>query len=72
MEGVANNAKAINVRVTNKNYKSIDPYNVFKVEYLWNDWVKKDGVNANLVKYGSPKFKYPIDFAFSPRLRYSS
>ena len=22
---------------------------VFEAEYLWNGWVKKDGVNANLV-----------------------
>ena len=72
MEGVANNAKAINVRVANENYKSRNPCDVFKVEHLWNDWVKKDGVNANLIKYGSPKFKYLINFAFSSRLSYSS
>ena len=34
---------------------------MFKVEYLWNGSVKKDGVKAN-------NFKYPINFAFSPRL----
>ena len=22
---------------------------MFKVEYLWNSWVKKDGINANLI-----------------------
>ena len=41
---------------------------MFEVEYLWNGWVKKNGVNANLVYYHSPNFNYPIDFAFSPRL----
>ena len=29
----------------------------FKVEYLWNGRVKKDGVDAKLVYYNSPKFK---------------
>ena len=41
---------------------------MFEVEYLWNGWVKKDGVNANLVQYDLPNFKYPIGFVFSPRL----
>ena len=41
---------------------------VFEVEYLWNGWVKKDGVNANPVLCDLPNFKYSIDFAFSPRL----
>ena len=31
---------------------------VFEVEYLCNEWVKKDGVNANLVQYDWPNFKY--------------
>ena len=22
---------------------------VFKIEYLWNGWIKKDGVNAKVV-----------------------
>ena len=47
--GVANDAKAINVRVANKNYNIRGLYIVFEVEYLWNDLVKKNGVNANLV-----------------------
>ena len=41
---------------------------VFKVEYLRNGWVKKDGVRANVVLCDWPNFRYPIDFAFSPRL----
>ena len=45
------------------------PIVVFKVKYLCNGWVKKDGVNANLV-YDWPNFSVDIlnDFAFSPRL----
>ena len=39
---------------------------MFEVEYLWNGWVKKDGVNAN---YAIGLILYiPIDFAFSTRL----
>ena len=39
------------------------------VEYFWNDWIKMDEVNTNLVQYDSPNFRYtPIDFAFSPSL----
>ena len=41
---------------------------MFEVEYLWTGWVKKDGVNANLVLCDWPNFRYPIDFAFSPHL----
>ena len=36
------------VRVANKNIIR-DTYAVFEVEYLWNGWVKKDEVNANLI-----------------------
>ena len=32
-----------------KTYNIRGPDVVFEVEYLWNDSVKKDGVNANLV-----------------------
>ena len=49
LEWVTNDTKAINFRVSNKNYNIRVPYTVFEVEYLWNGWVKKDGVNANLV-----------------------
>ena len=41
---------------------------LFKVEYLWNSWVKKDVVNANLVLCDRRTLDTPIDFAFSPRL----
>ena len=41
---------------------------MFEVEYLRNGWVKKDGINANLVQRNLHNFKYPFDFAFSPRL----
>ena len=37
-------------------------------EYLWNGCVKKDGVNINQVVCDRPNSRYPIDFAFSPRL----
>ena len=50
---------AINVRVAGKNYNIGGPYVVFKVEYLWNGWVKKDGVNANPIFCDWPNFKYP-------------
>ena len=40
---------------------------MFEVEYLWNGWIKKDGVDANLIQY-CPYLSYQIDFAFSPRL----
>ena len=43
----ANETKA--VKVANKNYNIRGPDVVFEVEYLWNGWVKKDGVNVNLV-----------------------
>ena len=42
---------------------------VFIVEYHCNGWVKKNRVNANLVLYDSPNFKYSINFAFRPRLK---
>ena len=42
---------------------------MFEIEYLWKGWVKKDGVNANLVLCDMPNVKYFIDFAFSLRLK---
>ena len=30
---------------------------MFDVEYLWNGWVKKDGVKANVVEYDLPNYK---------------
>ena len=45
--------------MSNKDYNIKAPYVVFEVEYLWNGWVKKDGVNVNLVDHDSPNFKYP-------------
>ena len=42
---------------------------MFEVECLLNGSKKKNGVNANLVQYNLRNFKYPIDLAFSPRLR---
>ena len=47
---VANKKKIYNIRVTD---------DMFEVEYLCDEWVKKDGVNANLVQYDWPNFKYP-------------
>ena len=38
-----------NVKVANKNSSKGGPYVVFEVEYIWNGWVKKDRVNANLI-----------------------
>ena len=32
-----------------KSYSQGDSYIVFKVEELWNGWVKKDEVNASLI-----------------------
>ena len=42
---------------------------VFEVEYLCNRWVKKNGVNANLIWYDWSNFDTPIDFAFRPRFK---
>ena len=41
---------------------------MFEVEYLCSGWVKKDGINANLVSLIGLSLDPPIDFAFSPRL----
>ena len=41
---------------------------MFEAEHLWNVWVKKDGVNANLVLCNGLALDNPIDFAFSPCL----
>ena len=63
--------KAINVRVAkkiNKIYSIRGPNVVFEVKYLCSGWVKMDRVNANLVLYDWPNFRYPIDFAFIPGL----
>ena len=35
---------------------------MFEVEYLWKDWVKKDGVTANQFLYDCPNFRYPYWF----------
>ena len=48
--------KTINVMVANKIYNIKSPDVVFEVKYCWNDWVKKNGVRANLVQYDSPNF----------------
>ena len=42
---------AVNERIANKIIKAYNiegPYVVFVVEYLWNGWVKKGGVKANM------------------------
>ena len=54
--GVAINAKAINVRVANQN-NFINPNITFEVEYHWNGWVEKDGINANLVLCNQLNFR---------------
>ena len=41
---------------------------MFEVEYLWNSWVKKNGVNANLIRLITLTLDIPIDFACSPHL----
>ena len=41
---------------------------MYEVKYLCNGWVKKNGVNANLMLHNWRNFRYPIDFAFSPRV----
>ena len=57
--GIANDAKTINIRVANKNYNIRGPCVVFEVKYLWKGSVKKNGVNANLVLCDWPSFRYP-------------
>ena len=50
INGVANDAMPINVRVANQKIKICNIRGsgvVFEVYYLWNGWVKKDAVNAN-------------------------
>ena len=66
--GVANHAKAMTVRVTNKNYNIRGPDVVSEVEYLCK--VKKDGVNANLVQYDFPNFKNPHWFCLYSSFNY--
>ena len=40
-------------------------------ENLQNGWIKKDGVNVNLISYDCTQTLHSlIDFAFSPRLIY--
>ena len=51
---------AINVRVANKIYNIRGDLVAFEVEYLWNGWVKKDWVNANLVLSDLHNLKYPL------------
>ena len=50
-----------------KIYNIRDPDVVFVIEDLCNGWVKKDGVNANVVSCNWRNY-IRIDFAFSPRL----
>ena len=38
---------------------------MFQVEYLWNAWVKKNGVNTNQVLFDLPNVRYPHWFCFS-------
>ena len=38
---------------------------MFEVEYLWNDKVKKDKVNADIIQYDCSSSRKPIGFAFS-------
>ena len=45
------------IKVTNI-YSVRGPDVVFVVESIWNDWVKKDGINANLVLCDWPNFRY--------------
>ena len=59
-----NDAKAIKVRVANKNYNIRGHYVVFEVEYLW-DGCQKNVVNANYAI--GLTLNIPIYFAFSPR-----
>ena len=33
---------------------------------MFKGWVKKDGVNANLVLCDKPNLRYPMDVSFSP------
>ena len=57
LDGIAYDAKAIYIRVANKNYNIRGPCVVFEVKYLWNGSVKKNGVNANLVLCDWPSFR---------------
>ena len=41
---------------------------MFEIEYLWNGWFKKKGVNAKLIQYNFPNSKCTVDFTFSARL----
>ena len=38
---------------------------MFEIEYLWNSWVEKDGVNVNLVLWIGLTLDILIEFAFS-------
>ena len=52
--------KDINVRIATKKINFKGPYVVLEIEYLLHSLlVKKDGVNANLVKYDSPNIRIP-------------
>ena len=41
---------------------------MFEVEYLWNDFVEKDGVNLIWFNTSSLALDIPTELAFSPRL----
>ena len=55
----------LRLSTSGKPLKIIQNYNIlhkgpdvtFEVEYLWNGWVKKDGVNANQVLGDWPSFR---------------
>ena len=60
-KSVANDAKAMNVRVAKKIIKIFNirgPDVMFEVEYPWNGWVKKNGVYANPILFDWPNFRY--------------
>ena len=64
--------KIVNVRVANKSYNIRGHYVVLKVEYLWNIWVKRDGVKANLFLSNWLNFKYSHWFCLWSSFKYRS
>ena len=54
----------INNKIANKNHNIRATDVVFEVEYLGNECVKKERVNANVVLYDWPNFRYPLWFCF--------
>ena len=45
---------------------------MFKEEYIWNGWVNKGEVNANVFNTTALNLDIPVDFVFSPRLNPNS